>query len=122
MGDLIKIIYLYHSNMRKLNIHQFKNLKSNNCVEFFKNVYSLPWDQSTIYGYFGELIYGILSSLAFSTVNGVILVFFISMCWNHRAFYERFQHSIHKIDSSCENRNDNVILCDLIRFQNATKR
>lgn len=82
---------------------------------------SLPWDTSTTLGYFGEWFFCTFSSVAYSIVNGAILLLFVAMCLNHQAFYERYQYSVQRLAKSRDG-NNREILCDVIRFQNAIKR
>lgn len=50
------------------------------------------------------------------SMNGVLLVFFISMCIYHQAFYEIFENLIDKWDSHDASPDDERFICDLIRF------
>lgn len=76
----------------------------------------LPWDQQIAYGYFWEICFSILASLHFLIANEAILIFFISMCLHHQAFYQIFQHSVGKLEYRDKNRNDLKYICELVRF------
>ena len=83
---------------------------------------SLPWDQTTLLGYFGELMVIIAILLAYFTPTNTLLILFISMCFYHRAFYEIFKHTIDQFerqtdDDKCESKSIN----DLIRFRISVK-
>lgn len=69
---------------------------------------SLPWNQMTFSGYFGEI--------AFSTV-----ICPISLIVNG-AFYDIFEHSIDKWNHLDKNLCDESFICDRIRFHVPIKR
>lgn len=54
---------------------------------------SLPWNQQTPFGCFWEIVYHIVVGEVYLFLNGTFLLFFVSLCLHHRAFYERFQFS-----------------------------
>ncbi|XP_055306184.1 odorant receptor 85b-like [Sitodiplosis mosellana] len=82
----------------------------------------LPWDQTTLFGYFSEIIYNILISEAYMLYNGAVLIPFISICLHHWAFYKIFCHLLRYLDRHDENRNDKEFVCDIIDFHNSIKR
>lgn len=83
---------------------------------------SLPWNQTTVLGYLGEIGFIMFSAKAFMITNGVLLMFFVSICRHYGAFYQIFKHSIGKLThSDRNNRCDKAILCDLIRFHISIK-
>lgn len=77
---------------------------------------SLPWDQSTALGYFGEILVISLNSQAFMLADGATLLFFLSLCFHHIAFYKMFKHSIAKLDDVDQNQQNKLLLCRVIRF------
>ncbi|XP_055296841.1 odorant receptor 22a-like [Sitodiplosis mosellana] len=81
----------------------------------------LPWDQSTLLGYFGEIIFIIISLEFYLVYNGVILLSFVSICLHHQAFNKMLRHSLRKLERPAENRNDREFLCKLIDFHNSIK-
>ena len=84
--------------------------------------FRLPWDQSTIFGYFGELIQMMTVTQIFFLVNGVSLMLFISICFYHRAFLKILKNSIDEWNSQDKKtRNDAKFICDLIRFHISAK-
>lgn len=85
-------------------------------------VYSLPWDQTTPPGYWGFIVYSAFSGLSYLLFNGAILLFFISICWYHQAFYEQFCDLISKLNDQHRNQDSKTIVCDLIRFHIRVKR
>lgn len=76
----------------------------------------LPWNQQTAYGYFWEICFSILASLHFLISNAAVLIFFISMCLHHRAFYQIFQQSVGKLEYCDKYRNDSKFICELVRY------
>lgn len=76
----------------------------------------MPWDQSTIYGYFGEVCALISVGEVIVLVNGVVLLLFISICFHHRAFCEIFRQLIGEWTRNSTERHDREFICRLIRF------
>lgn len=85
-------------------------------LKLFLLYFSLPWDQSTLFGYVLEMFVVIYEGQTYMISNGVFLLFFISICCHHQAFYRMFKHSMTKLDHHDANRNDKRFLCDVIRF------
>lgn len=83
--------------------------------------HSLPWDQSTPWGYFGETCFNILLAISYLIFNGPILMLFIFIALHFRAFYEMFRHSLQELDQSKGNGNKKRILIKLIRFHVSAK-
>lgn len=79
--------------------------------------YSLPWNQHTLIGYFGETFATLLIGEAYGIANGSLLLLFVSLCMHHQAFYQMFQYSTSKLES----RNAQEQLCKLIRFHSSVK-
>lgn len=82
---------------------------------------SLPWNRTTPIGY---LVYGcsfVAVIEGYFLANGALLILFVSICVHHEAFYEQFQYVIGKLDKDDAKRNNERVLCDLIRFHNITK-
>lgn len=84
-------------------------------------LYSFPWNQTTPIGYLAELCFHLVSAQVYLLSNGIFLLLFISICWNHRTFYIMFQHSIDGL-SQTKKETDKVLLCDLIRFHMSIKK
>lgn len=92
---------------------------------YISRFYSLPWNQSTPLGYFGEFCFSIGNGLLFLFGNGIFLVLFISMCWYHVAFSKRFQYSVQQLDHLDRFGNcvkPKALLCDIIRFHVLIKK
>lgn len=95
------------------------------CV--FQNLLSLPWDQSSVVGYLGEVFHITIATKVYLIVNGVPLMLFISICTQHRAFYPIFKHSIDKwnardkIQQIQHHRDGKKFICGLIRFHLSVK-
>lgn len=81
----------------------------------------LPWNQNTLSGYFSEIFFDILTGEAFLT-SGSFILFFISLCLHHQAFYFVFQHLVRKLGKMSEKRNDEDTLRKMIRFHISVKR
>lgn len=91
----------------------------------YTSSFSLPWDQSTVIGYFGEQILINAICFVYSVINGVLLLLFISICLHHRTFYEIIRSWIDKWNNGNGNRCDldsRKLLCDLIRFHMSSKK
>lgn len=85
-------------------------------------VRSLPWDQNTLGGYCAEICLGLLGSECYLIATGLLILLYISMCLNHRAFYHIFKHSICVLNSFEQNRNDMELLGEIIHFHNLVKQ
>lgn len=106
--------------MIKLIFHIFKYGVSSKPLPFFH--YSLPWNQSTYLGYFAEMTFDAVNYESYLLVNGVILLFFMFMCYHHQAFYEIFKRSIAEIDCCYDGINfSKKNLCDFIEFHISIK-
>lgn len=110
----------------------FLSSKHNYVSELLKNlpnkkiqlfIFSLPWDQSTLWGYFGEICLIIPIFLAYMIPNNALLMMFTSMCYYHRGFYQIFQHTVDKLatEVSAKNENCEKTICKLIRFHISVK-
>lgn len=72
-------------------------------------------------GYFMEISLGISSGGGYYLFSGVMLLWFISMCIHHQAFYQMFLHYVHQSDALKENKNLNSHLCELVEFHISVK-
>lgn len=52
----------------------------------------------------------------YASESFTLLLFFVSICLHHRAFYRMFKHWIDKRNRQQRNDSDEMFLCDLIRF------
>lgn len=77
---------------------------------------SLPWNQNTLLGYFGESLFIMICGIWHIFAIGVMMLFYISMCIHHHAFYEMIRNSLDKWNQRDENENDVKFVCDQIRF------
>lgn len=91
----------------------------------------MPWNQSTIFGYFAEIAFFLMITGVFTLINGAFLLLFMSMCIHHRAFYEIIQHSIDEWNSTNADKNYGInenylvnqrFICDLIYFHVLVKK
>lgn len=72
---------------------------------------SLPWDQLTLWGYFGEITVSIFTSFTYAWFNATILTFFMAICWHHKAFNEILQHLLRQLNQSNTNeKNEQQII------------
>lgn len=79
--------------------------------------YSLPWNQKTFAGYVAEICLSVVLVMFYMFFNGFYFLFFISICLNHQAFYQMFQHYLQDFNQSDGETIDKKLLCKLIRFQ-----
>lgn len=85
-------------------------------------LYSLPWNQSDLLGYFFEICFGLYNFEAYFIASGALLLLFISICWHHQAFYKMIQHTANKLELPDQNRNDkDQIIRKLITFHISAK-
>lgn len=78
---------------------------------------SLPWDQRTPQGYFGEVIFDVFMGHAYLFCNFTFLLLFVSICWHHQAFHKMFEHTSRKLNNHDRSRNNTEFVCNLIRYQ-----
>lgn len=74
------------------------------------------WNQTTYFGYFGEVISLSLGAGTYLIASGAVMLLFISVCLHHRAFFKIFEHTIDTL-KQCDKKS----LCDLIRFHVTVK-
>lgn len=78
---------------------------------------SLPWDQMTHWGYFGEIGFSLGIVVASLVSNNMLLVLFVSICFYHRAFCEIYEHLIEKFNwQSNQDKSEEKLIYNLIRF------
>lgn len=78
---------------------------------------SLPWDQMTHWGYFGEIAFSLGIVVASLVSNNMLLVLFVSICFYHRAFCEIYEHLIEKFKwQSNQEKSDEKLIYSLIGF------
>lgn len=88
-------------------------------------VFSLPWNQTTMYGYFGELGMVVSDTTGFMLVNGTFLLLFVAICMHHQAFLKVFKTVIAKSNQSINTNGKQStarFLCKLIRFHLSVKK
>lgn len=101
----------------------------NLCLVIFLSLsFSLPWNQSTILGYFMEQMFDIVMCLVYFPVNGILLLPFISICIHYRTFYQIIRNLVDHWNDSTKNHQFNNIeidrkfICDLIQFDISFKK
>lgn len=82
---------------------------------------SLPWNQKTTLGYFGETGFIVFCGVWHIFAIGVMMLFYISMCIHHYAFYEMVANSFDKWNKRRKNENDVEFVCDQILFHVTVK-
>lgn len=83
--------------------------------------HSLPWDQTTPFGYFMEMCVSLPFGAAYYIINGTLLILFVSICLHHQAFYEMFSYSVNSLQVVHGHHIKKKILNDLVRFHIAVK-
>lgn len=82
----------------------------------------LPWNQNTILGWIGEIIFSLCMCSAYLTMNYGMLAFFMAIGEFHLAFRTHFQRLLLAIDRrSRQPIHVKTILRDSIHFHNLTK-
>lgn len=89
---------------------------------YTKKKFSLPWNQTSLLGYFGELFLSFIIGGAYLSSNALFLLTFISMCLHHQAFLQIFRDLTLDLDHCNENRTDKKLLFKLIDFHYTVKR
>lgn len=84
----------------------------------FHSVYwvRLPWDATTPSGYFWEIFLSTVYIETYYTVNGPVLLIFVSICMHNQAFYEMFSHSVREMDDLRDARMEKMHIFYLVRF------
>lgn len=85
------------------------------------DIFRLPWDQQSYAGYTATIGLSIMMGESYLILNGSILLLFIAICLHHRAFYNRFENSLHKFNCSNQETDSREILCEIIDFHNTVK-
>lgn len=83
--------------------------------------FSLPWNQTTYLGYFGEIVQDIVVTAGYIVANGALLLLFISISIYHQAFQKIFKHSVVKLKAIGKKNKDEVI-CELVRLHVSAKQ
>lgn len=90
------------------------------CWHFF--CFSLPWNQQTLLGYFAETGFFALGGFASVLYFSCYIMFYISFCFHHQAFYKIFQYHVSKLTDSQQNSSNNKkIIHKLIHFHSSIK-
>lgn len=88
----------------------------------FLSIDSLPWDQTTPIGYFGEICFSLLNVEAFWVVGGQILLLFVFICRNNFVFTEMFQSYLKEFEQSESTQEKHEIIRKIIAFHTDIKR
>lgn len=84
-------------------------------------LYRLPWNCEVPVGYFGEMVFHIVTAQLYLFCNGVILLEFVAICLHHQAFYKMYSHSLDDFDANENEANKKQYLCELIQFHSLIK-
>lgn len=117
LTSISSVIHYILCELSTLLLHSSMELNHcNKIIEFSPILFSLPWDQSTLTGYIGEITFTLFNNVTFLIAAAALMLFFISLCFHHRAFSgicELMAAKLNRRDENCRNKE---ILCDLIRF------
>ena len=83
----------------------------------------LPWNQQTVSGYFGYLVFIMLGTATYYFVNTLFMLLFSSICDFHKAFKMNTKHLLNKLDEltsiepipSANLREIPIILCEIVK-------
>lgn len=86
-------------------------------------IFSLPWDQETVCGWIGLLIFVMLGSTTYFYLNSLFVLLFSSICNFHKAFKMNTKHLLEKLDDLTDRRPITpanrkeipLILCEIIK-------
>lgn len=116
--DLDQFYRPYYSKCVSLSLFPISSYKT----DIFSNSrFSLPWNQSKIVGYVGELGFIIASCEVALSTNCITIILFISMCLHHCAFYKLFKHTIKEWNCCQQNQCSKTMICHLVRFHISVK-
>lgn len=73
------------------------DLETQTNLIYFIIIVSLPWNDHHLAGYIANIIFGVCFSVAYLMMSLPFLLFFISICEYHHAFYEMFQLQIDRV-------------------------
>lgn len=82
---------------------------------------SLPWNQYTILGYFGELSFSFASGVAYLIVFGSMVLLFVGIVLHFKAFFKIYKHLFSQLNTSNENHTNSILLCKLIKLNISAK-
>lgn len=91
-------------------------------IKIFIPLTSLPWDQTTPLGYFGEICIFILNIEVFWAVGGHVLLLFICLCENNFVFSDMFVSFIEGFDQLDGMQKKCDSIRNLVGFHNDVKR
>lgn len=103
------------------HVSYFKLICLNSIWYQYLNCFSLPWNQTTLMGYSGEICVIISAGFASFAISGALLILFVSVSLHHQAFYKIFKYKLDAVDRCEENQCDEMFLRDLIRFHISAK-
>lgn len=83
----------------------------------------LPWNQLTLCGWIGEIIYSINISCAYFAINGMLQSLFIGIWTYHCAFHNMMRVILKKMNQNQmqSNQKGKLLLIEIIRFHNSAK-
>lgn len=84
--------------------------------------FRLPWDQTTIFGYFGTILFSTICADVYLFMNGSILLLFVSICLHHQAFSQIVHDLAIQLDAQKSTNDARAMICNLIEFHLSVKR
>lgn len=84
---------------------------------------SLPWDQETVFGWIGLLIFVMLGSTTYFYLNSLFVLLFSSICNFHKAFKMNAKHLLERLDvltdvkpnTPANRKQIPLVLCEIIK-------
>lgn len=117
MANLMLHIYFIHSNFGEKILVISNRMK---LIDSF--IISLPWDQTTPLGYFGEISLSILNQQVFWTVSSQVFLLFIYLCANNFVLSEMFVSFIEEFDQLDRMKDKCKFIRRFVDFHDDVKR
>lgn len=118
----IDILYKICAIIISIHLNDGKALFSGYYFFFFFFIFSLPWNQDTVFGYFAEMLFMTDLFTIYLVVFGSISLLLVSLCIHYQAFCDMLKHMIDKCERSHNYPgNDEQFICDIIRFHLTAK-
>lgn len=84
---------------------------------------SLPWNQSTLPGYFLEITLTLNFGEGSFIINASLLLLFVSICLHHETFHEIFRHTAAELDLRDQTgKYKKMVFRKLILFHTSAKK
>lgn len=86
-----------------VNIHKMLNIFR---VHKLNIPCSLPWNQSTLHSYAFEASFTLFNGETYISINGTLLLLFISICLHHQTFYKIFRRTAAELNIRDQSENN----------------